>query len=149
MTQLDVDTAPDALLSHFYSYWKDNTPAVNGGVVPDVEWPNDENLGTPLNQGNVPWARVTVKHLSRSLRSIGSKLYQQNGQIMVQVFAPGGKQGLAVASALGKVALDAFEGKHDGSGELWFRDATYREVGQDGPWYQANVTAGFTYDVVK
>ncbi len=141
--------ARDAILDKFKAAWDANTPALNGGTIPDVEYPNLD-ITPPLTDGNAPWARITVKHRSgeqASLGESGGRRFTRYGIVTVQVFVPAGKRGLVTGDRLGKVALDAFEGEE--SGDVWYRNAVQREIGVDGAWYQTNVTAEFEYDVVK
>jgi hypothetical protein len=143
------EDARDYILAKFKTAWDANAAAVNGGTVPEVEWPNIPT-SRPLSEGNEPWARIVVKHTLGSQRSLGEKpnrRFQRDGIVLVQVFVPAAKRGLVTGDRLGNVALDAFEGEE--SGDVWFRDAVLAEIGVDGNWYQFNVTATFEYDVVK
>lgn len=144
---LTPEQARDDILTAFAAAWASKTPAVNGGAVPPVKYDQVASSEPPQD---TPWARVTVMHATgtqRSMGTVGSRLFSRTGVVTVQVFVPGG-QGLALADRLGKIALDAFEGQHT-PGDVWFRDATLREVGPDGPWWQTNVVATFAYDEQK
>jgi hypothetical protein len=148
----DLESATDQILAQFRAAWIAGAGAANsnyGSVVPAVEWPNVAVDGPPLTDGNVPWARINLQHGRRGQRAMGGSagnLYTATGIVTVQIFVPSGKQGLVNPQRLGKVALDAFEGKR--TADVLFRNAEYREVGAKGPWFQANVMADFTYDAV-
>lgn len=152
MAGLTLEEARDYILDKFKTAWDANSPAANGGTAPSVEYQNVEPAKSPLADGNKPWARITVRHSSggqRSMGGVGGRVFTHRGVVTVQVFVPAGKQGLVRADRLGKVALDAFEGEETSAGNVWFRNATYREVGVDNGWFQVNVTAEFEYDLVK
>lgn len=144
------EDAKDYILAKFKAAWDANTPALNGGDVPPVEWPNMALADRPLSHGNVPWARVTVRHSTGFQSSLGeapNRRFTRLGVVQVQVFTPAGKRGSVTGDRLGKVALDAFEGEE--SGDVWFKNAVQTEAGIDGNWSQTLVTAEFEYDVVK
>lgn len=145
----DPEQVYDSILGAFRDRWQADTPALNEGTVPDVEWPDEPEAQTPLSKGTVPWARVTIKHGYRGVTTIGYGLPGQgrvaaDGTVAVSIFVPAGKRGLAFAARLGKVAIAAFEGQR--AGDVWFTDVMPEEVGVDGAWFQYNVKAKFHYD---
>ena len=101
--------------------------------------------------GQDPWARVVLRHTSASQVSlsgaVGTRRFQRNGILTIQVFEPPGK-GLSGATDLPKIIQDAFEGVETASG-VWFRDVTVNEIGPDGDFFQTNIVAFFEYDEVK
>ena len=149
----DIETheaARDAILDKFKAAWDAGTPAVNGGDIPSVEWPNVDPPDPPLTEGNAPWARVTVRHGpggQATLGEAGARRFSRTGTVTVQIFVPAAKRGLVTGDRLGNVALSAFEGER--SEDVWFSDVEMREVGVDGAWHQTNVSATFNYEVVK
>jgi hypothetical protein len=149
----DIETyeaARDAVLDKFKAAWDAGTPALNGGTVPTVEWPNVDPVDPPLTAGNVPWARVTVKHSAggqATLGETGGRRFSRVGTVTVQIFVPAAKRGLVTGDRLGNVALSAFEGER--SEDVWFSDVVMNEIGVDGAWHQTNVSATSTYEVVK
>jgi hypothetical protein len=146
------EDARDYILDRFRAVWIAGTPAVNSNVVPEVEYQNVDPKESSLADGNKAWARITVRHASgeqRSLGEPGSRVFTRHGVVTVQVFVPSGKQGLGLVDRLGNVALSAFEGEETSAGNVWFRNAAYREAGVDNAWFQSNVTAEFEYDTVK
>lgn len=146
---LTFEEATDLMLGRFKEQLDDDYPSVIGGPEqPTVYW---ENIGSEEQPPkDAPWMRVEVKHFSGSQNTIqepGQRRFGREGLITVQIFVPAGTRGRTLADRLGKIAVDAFEGKK--AGEVWFRDVTLNEVGNDGPWFQVNVRAGFTYDETK
>jgi hypothetical protein len=147
---LTIEGAYDDILGLFKAAWSVNAPPLNGGAAPPVEWPNVPVGDPQLSAGNTPWARVTVQHHLRSQHAMGGpagSVYTATGTVTIQIFVPLAKRGLVDLARLSKVAVDAYEGKR--TPEVWFRNVNYREVGEHGGWFQANVTADFSYDVVK
>lgn len=150
----DLEQVYDSILGQFRGQWVAQTPAlmVAAGYpseVPDVEWPDEPEAKTPLSKGKKPWARIAVKHGYRGTTTIGTTLpghgrVRADGTVMVNIFVPAGKRGLAFAARLGKVAVAAFEGQR--AGDVWFTDVVPEEVGVDGAWFQYNVKAKFHYD---
>lgn len=158
MAGLTYEEARDYILDKFKAAW--DAPAVKslmqsggyGNVTPDVEYQNEKRDKNPLSSGNKPWARAVVRHATgeqRSMGGIGQRVFTRRGVVTIQIFVPVGKQGLVLADRLGKVAADAFEGEETSTGNVWFRNTTYREVGVDGNWFQVNALAEFEYDAVK
>lgn len=151
MAGLTYEEARDFILDKFKVAWDANTSVINGSV-PAVEYQNVSPSKNPLADGNKAWARVTVRHATgeqRSMGTAGGRIFTRYGIVTIQIFVPTGKQGLVLADRLGKVAVDAFEGEETSTGNVWFRNVTYREVGVDGNWFQVNVIAEFEYDVTK
>lgn len=158
MAGLTYEEARDHVLDLFKASWE--TPAMQalmnswgyGSIYPKVEYQNIRPDKNPLADGNKPWARIMVRHaagLQRSMGIPGQRIFTRYGAVTVQIFVPTGKQGLVLADQLGKVAVDAFEGQETFESNIWFRNATYREIGVDGNWMQVNAIAEFEYDCVK
>lgn len=107
--------------------------------------------GGPGPSNRDPWARALVQHntgFEATLRGAEqTRRYRRLGLITVQLFTPAGDS-LSSADTLGKLILDAFEGKATPGG-VWFRNARYNEVGPDGDFYQCNVLVEFEYDEIK
>ena len=143
---MTLNEARSAMLAAFKARWDADTPAVNGGAVPLVEY---DGVGTAgVQPHDSAWARVTVRHTAASQGSLasaaGARVWDRLGIIVVQVFTPlSAGRGLLLADALATVAKNAFEGV-DASG-VWFRNVRVNEIGSSGPWYQTNVTADFEY----
>lgn len=152
MAGLTFEEARDYILDKFKLAWDTNSPAINGGTAPDIEYSNLQPSQAHLGKGNRAWARATVRHGSgeqRSFGTSGNRIFTRRGIVTIQIFTPAGKQGLVLADRLGKVAVDAFEGEETSTGDVWFRNVAYREIGVDGNWFQVNALAEFEYDAVK
>lgn len=143
----DMNTAYDEILAAFKTAWDAGAGAYNGGTIPEVRYDGVGDPGPP--EGEDPWARVTVRHVTGTQASLaaigGSRRFQRTGIIMVQVFWPLSQAELSNARSLAEVARSAYEGQETSS-HVWFRNVRVNEVGPDGPWYQVNVLADFEYD---
>lgn len=130
--------------------WASRAGAVVGGAAPEVLWQGMEKNTPPSLE--VAYARATVRHFTGgqgSLGTPGNRRFNRTGAIFVQCFAPLGiRNPLTIAAGLGRIALDAFEGRSSPGG-IWFRSCRLNEIGPTDGWYQVNAIAEFTYDEVK
>lgn len=144
-----LTTARDEIHALYQAAWDALTPAVNGGVVPPTAY-DGRAFTTPQAAA---WARIRVRHTAGTQATLSGGLglpsrtrFNKTGTVIVTIFQPieaGGDTTLAEALSL--IAKGAFEGQQTPS-QVWFRDVVAGEVGIDGPWFQAQVTASFTYD---
>jgi hypothetical protein len=132
------------------------------GIIKDA-WDDFPWVGTPAplfydNQDanrpedNSPFGRVVVRHFAGGLASIKSgPHYQQRfgGTVFVQLFEAQGAGNLLrdrLAWALVQAIINA---PVSVTGNVRFRDATFRELESDGTYDQTNVQAGFEYDITS
>lgn len=148
-----IGEARDSILGAFKTKWDADTPAVNGGNVPEVFY---EGIGkTTPGPADAPWARVQVRHVDGDVTGVGSptgslRRTTKTGVVTVQIFTPlfdddGSPRGLALAEDLAAVAKAAFEGEVTVE-DVIFRRTRAVEVEADGPWFQWNVLSDFEYD---
>lgn len=144
---LTLEQGADEIQARFKTQWDADTPAITG-TVPPVEWDNLE----PLESPKAPWARFKIEHTLGSqatLGETGNRLFDRSGLVTTQIFVRHG-DGVTLARRLGKIAMQAFEGKTAGpNGEVWFRDVRFIEVGKGDKWFQVNVVAEFEYNELK
>ncbi len=141
-----IATARDAILLHFTTAWNAQTPP-----VPLLLY-TDKHQDLP---DNASFARIRVQHNIFSQVTVGGKKasggsgqrFRRFGIVTVQIFTVSGG-GQVASDVFVDVALAAFEGQNTGADKIEFRNARANEVGQDGPWFQVNVIAEFTYDKV-
>jgi len=137
----------DEILAHFTDKWNAGTPP-----IPLLLY-DDKHRDLP---DDAPYARITIKHNVFPQVTVGATVvkggngvrFRRFGIVTVQVFELSG-DGLTSSDVLVDLALDAFEGEKTGLDRVEFRNARINEIGQDGPWFQTNVIAEFTYDRVK
>ncbi len=97
------------------------------------------------------WARVIIQHGPGGQTGLtnhdGVRRYTKTGLLTIQLFEPS-TDGLQLADSVS----DAFETEISPASTsigVWFRNVRSNEVGNDGPWFQTNVIAEFTYDHVR
>jgi len=142
-----LQTARDEILGAFKTRWDLDSAAVNGGTIPPVAYE-----GVPFAApSTAAWARIVVRHASGGQATLAGDVpsrirTRKIGVVIVSVFAPLEKGlGVTLGRNLAAVAKKAFEGAATPSA-VWFRNAVAAEVGEDGPWFQWNVSATFEYD---
>lgn len=139
----DIRTARVEVMSHFTDAWNAQTPPVPALLYDDKERDVPDNAD---------FARITMRHNVRDRRTLGNEVgnrrFRSFGVIAVQIFALSG-DGLTRSDELVNVAVNAFEGDKTGEDRVTFRNVSHQEIGQDGPWFQVNVTAEFDYDFIK
>jgi hypothetical protein len=144
MAFADMDAAMTAMLTHFKTAWDAQTPP-----VPPVAW-EDTDTDIPEDT-DTEWAEVLILHDKAgqsTLGEVGSRTFSKPGHILVRIRTKPG-QGRSRSNALVQNAINAFEGTATTADGVWFRDVSSQEVGNIDGWYQVNVVARFTYDVVK
>lgn len=147
MTLPSFATARDEILALFKVAWDANTPAVNGGLTPRVEWDAvDSKTARPVSAA---WARITVEHTlaeQSTFGDAGARRFTRFGFVTVQIFQPQNTAGgFTLGEQLAVIARNAFEGVGTASG-VWFRNAVISEAGSDAIWSRLNVRAEFQYD---
>lgn len=134
------ETANDEILAFFATVW-----ALTGLTA------LYENVEGAKPTSQEAWARVSLRHGPSGQGSLSGAhstiRYNRTGILTVQIFIPNG-QGLSRGYELGKIVVDAFEGKATNS-QVWFRNAHVNEIGPSDEWFQLNVTVEFLYDEIK
>lgn len=129
--------AREAIYDHWVTGWADTTPFV-------FENEKYKELATA-----VPWCRVSFRNLDgyqHTLGGIGSRLYNRDAKVFIQVMAPVDK-GMMEGADLAQQARALFEGVR--IGELVGFGGTVRETKPDGKWYVTLVEVAFQYYEVK
>ncbi len=108
-----------------------------------------EDVRGTIPAADVPWARVTLDHMSARQSSIngqvGCRRYDRRGVMIAQIFAPVG-DGRKRVLDLAQLVTNAYE---DARTTVWFRNVRIREAGQDGNFQQVNVIVDFEYETVR
>jgi len=109
----------------------------------------DDTVKQPPLDGSTEWVRVSVRHRNGSRSSLarkdGSAKHTQSGFVFVQIFTPR-DDGLTRNDVLSGLFAEAFRSY---SGDIWYRDVSETEQGQDGNWYRTDVIAEFQYDLIQ
>ncbi len=103
-----------------------------------------ESASTTQNEA---WARTTVRTIGSDRTTQGTRRYQTDGLVTVQIFTPSG-DGHTLGDALTKIVVDALRAHTSSADSIWFFGVTPIEIGQDGPWFNVNVDASFRYQEV-
>ena len=90
------------------------------------------------------WGRVSVQMVESPQSTQGRRRWLTTGILTVQIFTPFG-DGHLLGDAFAAVLLNALRGATNSPDGVWYFDATVNEIGQDGPWFQSNVTASFRF----
>lgn len=146
---MKTSEARDEMFAMLLSAWENGAGDVLG-YLPDILWQGQEK-GPPSLE--FAYARASVVHNTGRQASLageaGAKRFRRTGILFVQCFAPLGIENpLTIADNLGRIVLDAFEGRSSPGG-IWFRSCRLNEIGPTDGWYQVNVIAEFSYDEVK
>lgn len=114
------------------------------------KWENVSKQTVPPS-GQEPWGRITLRHTESGQTSlagaVGTRRFTRQGALTINIFEPCG-QGTGASTDLPEIMKDAYEGVTTAGGVI-FRDVTIQEIGEDGDFFQTNVTASFEYDEVK
>jgi len=142
---MDILQARNEILAQFRTAWLADDDSKNVPVMyPDLPAQKPPATGA--------WARVTIQHVTGAQTSLagatGSRRFTKTGFIVVQVFTIFG-EGQTLSDQLTQIAQEVFEGVTTSPGRVMFRNVRVTEAGQDGQWFQVNVTADFEYDEVK
>lgn len=144
-----MDAANDEILGLFRTYWNANSPALNGGQAPLVQWPGP--VSEPADN-TAPFARIRLRYgtsIQRTFGPAGTRRFERPGFVTVQTFGPLSKgDGLILSQNLGIIARDAYEGRGTSSG-IWFRNARLTDSGEDGSWHIHTMITEFTYEELR
>lgn len=113
-----------------------------------VIW-DDTKKAVPTD-GSVEWARVTIRHRRGSRSSLGRAdgkgKHTQAGFVFVDIFTPR-EDGLVRSDILSAAFAVSFRNGLDG--DIWWKDVSETEVGEDGNWFRSDVIAEFEYDLIQ
>lgn len=91
-----------------------------------------------------PYARTTIRVIDSSQTTQGRRHFGTTGKVTTQIFTPFG-DGNTLGDQLAQVILDALRGHVGSTAGFWVFDIVPAEIGQDGPWFQMNVSASFGF----
>ncbi len=135
--------ARDAISSTINVAWL--ADALTLGIA--LQWDNvtSDPVGEDSDGHALPWARATVRHFTSTQETLGgpgARKHQTEGAVTIQIFTPAG-DGNVLGDQIVEVLKTAM--RNVAVGDLWFFDVRVNEIGQDGPWFNQNVIAGFRY----
>lgn len=108
-----------------------------------------DNVDTDLDEGEVAWARLTVRELGGGQDTLGrvtNRKYRRVISVFVQIFTPT-NSGMKQAGELAEEARSIFEGvAFDG---LDMNDVNVRDLGTEGKWQRTLAEADGRYTEIK
>jgi hypothetical protein len=138
---MDYSQARNIIVGMVVDVWDSSLP---------IEYPN--KILKPLPSADQSWGRLTVFHdeFKQSTVSDSSrkKRYDRKGNFILQIFTKL-NNGLSDSDLISQSFVDNFEGATDESGEIWFKNAQIREVGETDAHYQVNFICNFSYTHIK
>ncbi len=127
---MSFESARQYIEEHFSSGWLDTSIAY-------------ENVSFSPEEGT-PWVRLTILDADSRQVSMGStKLYRNNGVIVVQIFVPE-NTGTGDARSMADQVAAIFRGTQFNG--ITCRAPSPRRVGTANGWYQLNVSIPFFFD---
>ena len=106
---------------------------------------------TPQTDDLQAYVVVSIVHLTGGQSSLpgalGTSTYRRQAVFSAQLNTVGG-DGLTTSDSLVKVLQDIFEGAIAFE-DIWFSNARFSEIGQDGDRFQTNFLVDFEYDEIK
>lgn len=110
---------------------------------------DDTNKVVPKSAAT-KWVRISVRHRIGSRSSLGRAdgkgKHTQSGFVFVEIFTPR-EDGLVDSDVLSAAFAESFRSTPDG--DVWFRDVSEIEVGENGNWFRTDVIAEFEYDLIQ
>lgn len=110
----------------------------------------DDSPKTVPTSGSQKWVRINVKHQNGSRSSLGREdgkgKHTQAGFVFVEIYTPR-EDGLVDSDVLSAAFADNFRNPTDG--DIWFKDVSEVEMGEDGSWFRVDVIAEFEYDLIQ
>lgn len=101
-------------------------------------------------EDDAKWVRIMVKHGNGSRASLGrmdkKSKHTQSGFVFVEIYTPR-EGGLQDSDVLSAAFADSFRNPTDG--DIWFKDVSEAEIGEDGNWFRSDVIAEFEYDLIQ
>ena len=135
---VSLSDARIAIYEKFLTAWGATTP-----IAAD-----SQHFNPPTND---EFVRLSVRHTvstQESLGGVGTRKYDRQGLVIVQIFAPLNK-GPKAADLLAEQARAVFEGTRIPALDLRFNNTQIQEIGPLDGWYQVNVQTEFAYSEVK
>lgn len=128
--------ATDEVSAKFLAHW---------GAETAIAWDNLDFDPSTVDE----YVRFSVQHADGDRADIAGDdadaLYRRSGFVFIQVFTPKGG-GTDRSNELGEKGLSFLERYR---GQLWMRSQALRPVGNDGRWFQVNLSAEFLYDSLR
>lgn len=110
----------------------------------------DDSSKTVPTSGSTKWGRIHVRHRRGARSSLGRAdgkgKHTQAGFVFVEIYTPR-EDGLVDSDILSAAFAESFRNGTDG--DIWYRDVSEVEMGEDGNWFRVDVIAEFEYDLIQ
>lgn len=145
--------ARKAMLAHVNTLWGSGAAAI-AGSTPEIRW---QGVELPTLPGSDKyWMRVSTENVTTRQKGhriedpgISKVVYQTNGFITLEIFAPmNSRESFSRGELLAELGQCMFMATQIG-GEIWFRNPRIRPLNNDGTHYRWNVIADYQFDQVK
>ncbi len=137
---MNCDEMRSRIEEHFRKKWGVTTPVSFDNVEADSKL-------KATKAANEPWVRVTIREGSSNLAGLAlTKLYRDNGIIIVQVFTKLGV-GTNTARKLAEQVRGILRYADIGNG-LFLKAPAINPIGEVEGWYQINVTTPIQWDSI-
>lgn len=140
---MNDSTAYEAMMSAIASAWAaaGQDAAVLGFEDTGFQRPNGDTLEGEADT----WAFGSFRITSAPQETISeTRRYQVNGILTVQVFTPKGSGTLA-ALGIGDAMKTYVRQRSSLPGGVWMFSPVTKQIGPDGPWFQANLEVTIRY----
>lgn len=145
ITAQTVNDVYENIMTAFVADMAANLPNVliayeNVEFDPDAAFPNPAR--------DDAFVRLTLQHIPGEAGNagLGNRYFRRNGIIIVQCFTRANTGRLRSNSVVDSVLLFFEQTSVPGT---WFRGQSPSEAGDDGSWYQVNVSVEFIYDTLR
>ncbi len=109
----------------------------------------DDTAQRVPEDGSIKWVRISVRHANGSRSSLGradGKSKQTiSGFVFVEIYTPR-EDGLVDSDILSTAFANSLRNFSDG--DIWIRDVSAVEMGEDGNWFRVDIIADFSYDLI-
>jgi Bacteriophage related domain of unknown function len=150
----DFVTATDEINEIVYAAWLAGAQlAISSSYVPELEFEDTvKNKTAPATGADGrAFGRVTIRHASAGQRTLGGegrRVFTNVGVVIVQVFTPRDDgTSRRKCQLLADVVKRSMQGQR--TANVWFRNVTFNEVGDEDQWYHINVSAEFEWDELR
>jgi len=142
--------AVEAMQDAFTDFWGNQTiqPKLSYDNV-DLDVPGTDLTMTSSDSdvSGEGFALVQVVHATGNIAALGTKMFRQIGIMNIAIYVETNKGRKRAGGKIADQALDFFQTENIAG--VTFQNPRMNEVGNDGRWYQVNVTSDFLYDIVR
>jgi hypothetical protein len=145
ITAQTIDEVYEAITAAFRTDMLSTQPLVQLAWE-NVKFDPDEKFPSPIETD--AWVRFNMQHTPGEAgnASLGNRYFRRTGVIIVQCFTRADTGRVRSNAVVDSVLLFFEQTSVPGT---WFRGQSPSEAGDDGSWFQVNVSADFTYDTLR